>query len=267
MAVSHEPVLTLHDVSCGYRGRPVLTEVSLEVRAGDVLALLGPNGVGKTTLFKTVLGLLAPLGGAITVAGRPLGELSRRERARLLGYVPQVGDEPFGHRVLDVVLLGRTASLGWRPVPGPGDIAIARDCLERLGIGELAERTVSALSGGQRQLGRVGGAVAQQPGVRVMDEPTATLDLGNAVRVLTRIRDLATTGVAVVFTSHRPEHAFRVGTRALLLRPDGSYTVGPVADVLTPATMTHAYGVQVHVSTDDDLTLCSALLPAPATPE
>lgn len=259
------PTLALRGVTCGYARRTVLSGVSLEIAAGEVLALLGRNGAGKTTLFRTVLGLLPALGGTIEVAGTALADLSRRERAHRLAYVPQGGDEPFGHRVLDVVLLGRTAALGWRPVPGPRDVAAARECLERLQIGELAERSVAELSGGERQLVLVARALAQESTVVMLDEPTADLDLGNEVRVLACIRDLAADGVSVVFTSHRPEHAFRVASRALLLQPDGSYTSGPVADTLTADAMSRAYGVDVHVTTTGTgahtLTLCTGLLP------
>ncbi|GLZ54858.1 ABC transporter ATP-binding protein [Actinomycetospora sp. NBRC 106378] len=268
MAVSPEVVLRLQDVACGYAGRAVLSGVSLEVRAGEILALLGRNGAGKTTLFRTVLGLLPAVGGTVEVGGRPLDRLSRRERARQLGYVPQVGEEPFGHRVLDVVLLGRTASLGWRPVPGPRDVAVARESLDRLDIADLAERGLGELSGGQRQLVLVARALAQRPAVLMLDEPTANLDLGNEVRVLACLRDLAADGVAVVFTSHRPEHAFGVGSRALLLQPDGSYTVGPVRDVLTAVDLGRAYGVEVRITPTDGghgPTLCAAVLPSPRT--
>ncbi|MFP5021221.1 ABC transporter ATP-binding protein [Pseudonocardia phyllosphaerae] len=256
------PALAARDLACGYGSRTVLSGITVGVAPGEVVALLGRNGVGKTTLFKTLLGLLPARNGTVEVGGEPLAALSRRERARRLAYVPQGGDDPFAHRVLDVVLLGRTASLGWRPVPGARDAEIARSCLDRLGIAHLADRSVSELSGGQRQMVLIARALAQEPGVLMMDEPTADLDLGNEVRVLTCIRDLAAEGVSVVFTSHRPEHAFRVASRAVLLQPDGSYAAGPVAEVLTGEAMSSAYGAQVVVTAPEGgLVSCTALLP------
>lgn len=258
--------LVVDALTCGYRGRPVLTDVRLEIRPGTAVALLGPNGVGKSTLFKTVLGLLPPIRGGARIGDRPLDRMSRAERARCIAYVPQSGDEPFGHRVLDVVLLGRTAWLGWRPSPSAEDVAIARAALDRLGVADLADAGFTELSGGQRQLVLIARALAQQAAVLMMDEPTANLDLGNEVRVLSCVRDLVAEGLTVVFTSHRPEQAFVCADQAVLLHPGGSYVDGPVRDVLTTEAMERAYGVDVLVRTAavpgrGDVVQCTALLP------
>ena len=258
--------LTVVGLTCGYQGKPVLSGVDLTVPAGTALALLGPNGVGKTTLFRTVLGLLPAIAGEARVGERVLAECDRRERAKLVAYVPQTGNEPFGLRVLDVVLLGRTAWLGWRPSPSAADLDVARTCLDRLGVAELADRRFGELSGGQRQMVLIARALAQQPTVLMMDEPTASLDLGNEVTVLACIRDLAAEGLTVVFTSHRPEHAFVCADTAVLVQPDGTYATGPAAEVLTTQSLRSAYGVDVYVGSTahegyGEVALCTPLLP------
>lgn len=240
--------LSLQGVAVGYRGRALLADLTLDVAAGTVLCLLGPNGVGKTTLFKAILGLIPTLAGTISVAGRPTASMSRVELSRQIAYVPQGAEESFGYRVFDVVLLGRAAWLGWRGAPGPRDREIVQECLERLDIAELAEANFMELSGGQRQLVLIARALAQQPRVLMMDEPTANLDLGNEARVLRAVRDLAAEGMTVVVTTHRPEHAFAVARTAVLLQPLGSYRSGDVQDVLTPEAMQDAYGVGVSVT-------------------
>ncbi len=244
----YTPALSLHDVAVGYRGRALLSDVTLDIPGGSVLCLLGPNGVGKTTLFKAILGLLPTQAGSIRLGGRATSSMSRVELSRQVAYVPQGAEESFGYRVFDVVLLGRAAWLGWRGAPGPQDRDIVRDCLERLEIRDIAEANFMELSGGQRQLVLIARALAQQPQVLMMDEPTANLDLGNEARVLRAVRDLAAEGMTVVVTTHRPDHAFAVAHTAVLLQPQGTYRCGPVEEVLTAEAMRQAYGVEVSVA-------------------
>lgn len=245
---SPAPALGLRGVAVGYRGVPLASDLALRVAPGAVLCLLGPNGVGKTTLFKTILGLIPALAGTIEVGGRTTAAMSRVEMARHIAYVPQGAQESFGYRVCDVVLLGRAPWLAWGGAPGPRDRAIVAECLARMSIDHLADALFTELSGGQRQLVLIARALAQQPQVLMMDEPTANLDLGNEARVLRAVRGLSAHGMSVVLTTHRPDHAFAVATAALLLTPGGEHRVGPVAEVLTPEAMRIAYGVDVDVA-------------------
>lgn len=239
--------LSLTGVAVGYRGVPLLRDLAVEAPDGSILCLLGRNGIGKTTVFKSILGLIPTLGGTIRVGGRSTSSMGRVELARQIAYVPQGAEESFGYRVFDVVLLGRAAWLDWRGAPGPADRQIVADCLSRLAIEDLADASFQELSGGQRQMVLIARALAQQPRVLMMDEPTANLDLGNEARVLRSILDLSAAGMTVVFTTHRPDHAYAVADTAVLLQPGGRYQVGPVADVLTPDAMRAAYGAEVSV--------------------
>lgn len=243
--------LRLEKVSCGYGPREVVSEFSAAVAAGDVFCLLGPNGIGKTTLFKTILGFLPPRGGRLALNGRDLTRMSVEERARLIGYVPQAHVPPFAFSVFDVVLMGRTAHLGTFGRPGRRDRQAAADSLERLGIGFLARRVYTELSGGERQMVLIARALTQEPEFLMMDEPTSNLDFGNQARVLQNIRRLAGEGLGVVMTTHFPDHVFQCGSRVALMRPGRPHLVGQVNEVMTETHLQDAYGVPVTIVAAD----------------
>lgn len=240
-------MLRAQDLAFGFPGRTVGREVSFSLAAGEVMCVLGPNGGGKTTLFRTLLGLLAPHGGRVSLEGRALETLSRREIARRVGYVPQGQAGTFAYTVLEAVLMGRTAHLGAFAAPGERDRRVAQDALQTLGIGHLAERPVTQVSGGERQLSLIARALAQEPRVLVMDEPTASLDFGNQVRVLQSIASLAASGMGVLFATHDPDHAFLAAHRALLLAEGRVIALGAPAEVIRPETLERLYHVKVSV--------------------
>jgi len=241
------PVLAAHRLGFGYRGKPVGRDMDLELRAGEVLCLLGPNGSGKTTLFKTMLGLLPPQGGEVRLGGRPIGALARDEIARSVAYVPQAQAAHFPFRVADMVVMGRTAHLGPFASPSREDHAKARAALDVLGIADLAETEYTRISGGQRQLVLVARALAQDAPAIVMDEPTASLDFGNQVVVLSEVRRLAGRGLAVLLSTHDPDHAFSIGHRVALLDEGRLVALGRPDEVLTPEHLRTVYGVSVAV--------------------
>lgn len=234
----------------GYPGRILGRDIGLRLAGGEVVALLGPNGSGKTTLLKTLLGLLPVRGGSIRLDGTPLERLSEAERARRIGYVPQASASPFAFSAMDVVLMGRTAHAGLFAGPSRRDVAVALAALDRLGIGHLAERPSTQLSGGERQLVLVARALAQEPAFLVLDEPTASLDFGNQGKVMARLAALATEGLGVLFTTHDPNQALRIAVRALLIRDGALLAEGAPGDVLTPARLTELYRTEVDLVQD-----------------
>jgi iron complex transport system ATP-binding protein len=240
-------MLAVDKLAFGFPGRTVGRDVSFSLGDGEVMCVLGPNGGGKTTLFRTLLGLLPPHGGSVSLEGVSLESLSRREIARSIGYVPQGHSAYFAFTVLEFVLMGRTAHVGVFSVPGRKDREVAERVLESLGIAALAQRPVTEISGGERQLALVARALAQEPRLLVLDEPTASLDFGNQVRVLQKISALAGTGISILFSSHDPDHAFLTSQRALLLAEGRALEIGPPAQVIRPDSLQRLYGVSVEV--------------------
>lgn len=238
-------ILEARALAIGYRDRLVGRGLDLALREGEVLALLGPNGGGKTTLLKTLLGLLTPLAGEVRLEDKALDDFSVRERAQRMAYVPQSHAGAFAYTVSEIVLMGRTARRALFSAPSETDHAATRAAIARLGIAALAERPYTMISGGERQLALIARALAQEPRVVVLDEPTASLDFGNQGKIMREIRALAQAGLAVLFTTHDPNQAYRYADRALLMRDGRAFAEGAVAEVLTRESLEALYRANV----------------------
>ena len=241
--------LSLDNVAIGYDGHALVDGIDLELRSGSITCLMGANGVGKTTLFKTLLGLLPPLRGRIWLAGRDIAALKRDEIARRVALVPQAYQGDPSHTLLDIVVMGRTARLGMFSTPGRDDVAAAWRALDMLGIASLGQRSADRISGGQRQLMLIARALAQNTEIIVMDEPTASLDLSNRLALLDQIRGLAERGLSLLVSTHEPEHAFAIADRVAVIGPGQRFAVGDVDEVLTPARLSALYGLALDLET------------------
>jgi len=248
-----DALLQLSQVSFGYRrsGPPVLCEVSFALRAGRVLAVVGPNGAGKTTLLAIVLGWLQPWHGEVCLAGRPVHAYPRDARGRWLALVPQSEHTPFDYTVLEYVLMGRAPHLPPLGIPGPQDYAIAMRALEQAGIAALADHAVPTLSGGERQLMLLARAIAQQPRILLLDEPTAHLDLHNKARLIEMIHILRAQGLAVIMTNHEPEVVLAVADDVLLMAAGQRPVFGPTAEVFTEEALQRIYQLPIRLVTVD----------------
>jgi iron complex transport system ATP-binding protein len=255
-------MLEARGLGYGYPQRAVGRNLDLQVRAGEVLAVLGPNGGGKTTLFRTLLGLLPAQAGALLLDGQALDTIARGEVARRLGYVPQGHAAQFAFTVREAVLMGRTSHVGLFAAPGAADRDAAERAIRALGIGELAERVVTELSGGERQLAMIARALAQGARLLILDEPTASLDFGNQVRVLRELRRLAAEGYAIVFATHDPGQAFLAASRVLLIARGGARRQGTPEEVITAENLRQVYGVEVRVVPIDGTNVCLPVLTA-----
>jgi len=231
----------------GYPRHPVEHGVTLVLHAGEVVALLGPNGGGKTTLFKTMLGLLAPRAGGVALDGVEKKRMSRADVARRVAYVPQAHTGYFPFAVIDVVTMGRTAHLSLFEGPSTDDRARARAALERVSIARLADAIYTRISGGERQLVLLARALAQGAPLIVMDEPTASLDFGNQVRVLAEIEQLRASGVGVLLSTHDPDQALRLADRVALLHDGRLLADAPPELAVTPERLRLVYGVEVAI--------------------
>jgi len=240
-------MLAVDSLAFGYPRHTVGRDVSFTLGAGEVMCVLGPNGSGKTTLLRTLLGLLPLHEGKILFNGKDFSSFPRREIARFAGYVPQAHQPYFAYSVRDMVLMGRSAHLGTFSTPAAHDREVAARVLESLGISPLADRPVTEISAGERQLALVARALAQEPRLLVMDEPTASLDFGNQVRVLERIAALAAGGISILFSTHDPDHAFLAAQRALLLAEGRVLALGTPREVIRADTLERLYHVAVQV--------------------
>jgi iron complex transport system ATP-binding protein len=237
--------LEAHDLAFGFHGRAVGHIAALTLRGGEAICLLGPNGAGKTTLFRTLLGLLPPVAGRVILDGDDLATLERAEVARRIAFVPQAAPLVFDYSLLEMVEMGRVSRLGSFARPSRADTALALDALERVGLGGLAQRSFGEVSGGERQLALVARALATGAAHMVLDEPAAHLDFANQARLLAELGRLRADGIAILLCSHDPDHAARLGGRALLLDGGTTLAEGPAGEVLTAENLSRLYGVDV----------------------
>jgi len=249
-----DPVVMIEtrDLSIGYGRRVVGAHLDLRASPGRVLALLGQNGCGKTTLLKTILGLLPPLAGEAMLDGAAVRSLPARARARLVAYVPQVHNGTFAFLVEDVVLMGRIAHRDMFSAPGEADRRAARDAMERVGVAALRAEPYTGISGGERQLVLIARALAQQSRAIVLDEPTANLDFGHQGEVLREMRALAAAGLTVVFTTHDPNHALRYADDVAAMQDGRIVAQGRAGEVLTRPVLAALYRTDVEELLADD---------------
>ena len=244
------PVLTLRNATFGYGGPAILRDISFSVEPGEIVAVVGPNGVGKSTLIKAVSGVLQLSSGSIEIRRSALERMSPAERARLVSVVPQAASLPRGYAVRDVVLMGRTPYLGWLERESTQDFKIVDRAMRQTEIEELADRLVGELSGGEQQRVLIARALAQDSPVMLLDEPTAHLDLRHQDRLLGLIRRLARDrDLGVLAALHDLNLVARLADRVLLLSGGTIKKRGRPAEVLTPEELEAVYGIQIHVTT------------------
>jgi iron complex transport system ATP-binding protein len=225
-----------------------LKDIVLDVDRGDLVGILGPNGSGKTTLLKLLGGVFQPASGSVKLDGRPLADWSRREIARRVAFVPQETSAPFDFTVIDIVLMGRFPHLGAFELEGPEDLAIARRALTATGTEAFEGRAFSTLSGGEKQRVVIASALAQSPELLLLDEPTASLDIGHQIEVQTLLRRLnADDGVTMVLSTHDLNLAAALCRRLVLLKDGRVLASGPTGEVLTRDTVRELYHVDADV--------------------
>lgn len=229
------------------RGRLVLDDISFSVKKGDLLAVLGPNGVGKSTMFRCILGFLRDYEGSIRLNGLEIKSLDHREIAKHVAYIPQSTYPVFNYTVLDVVLMGLTNQLSLLAAPNQKHTEEAYAAMESLGIAHLRNAGYGEISGGERQLTLIARALVQKAKILIMDEPTANLDYGNQFRVMCRISDLARDGYIIILSTHNPDHAFLYANRTLMIYGGKVIADGTPENVLDAKLIKVVYGVDVNV--------------------
>jgi iron complex transport system ATP-binding protein len=245
----NDSILSFQRVTFGYRRdkAPILREVDFSLGTGRVTAILGPNGAGKTTLLYLALGWLTPWEGQVQLEGQSLHQYSHLERGRWLALVPQSEHTPFDYRVLEYVLMGRAPHLPPLGIPKNADFQVAWQALEQVGLAEIADQPVPQLSGGERQLMLLGRAIAQNPRLLLLDEPTAHLDLSNKARLINLLRTLRTSGATVLMTNHEPNVVLALADDVMVIEADGTVRFGPLEEIFTAETLSRIYKMSIRL--------------------
>lgn len=238
-------MLTVEQLRFRYGSNPVLRDVSLTLGEGELVFLLGANGAGKSTLFRCILGLLPDYEGNIEVNGQNTRRMTARELARQISYIPQSHHPTFSFSVLDMVLMGTGHSLPPFASPGAKERSIALQALEQLSIAHLAHRDFQELSGGQQQMVLIARGLAQQGSILLMDEPTASLDYGNQIRVLDQVVQLARQGYTILLSCHNPQQALLYADRVIALHDGVISADGRPDAVLNPNLIQTLYQAEV----------------------
>ena len=250
--------IEVKNLSFSYGQKNVLQTISFSVGKGEFLSVIGPNGAGKSTLFRCILGLLPDYSGEVLVNRKRMKQLSPREAAGQIAYIPQSSHSVFHYSVLDIVLMGRTNHTSIFKNPDKKDIQACLQALARVGIDHLKEHCFHKLSGGEQQLVLIARALAQDAPVLLLDEPTANLDFGNQLLVLNQIKQLAQDGYTVIQTTHNPEQSYLFSDRILALQNGKIVADGKPSEVLTAEIMKQLYQVDVNIVSlfEDSARIC-----------
>lgn len=240
--------LKLINGSCGYNNNIIIDNINISFKQGEIVGILGPNGVGKTTMFKSLIGLLPLIKGNIFLDNIDKLNITIKQFSQSVAYVPQSNNPPFPFTVPDVVVMGRINRLKRFEKPTTKDYLIAYKTLDVLQVSYLRNKIFTEISGGERQMVLIARALAQNPKLLVMDEPTANLDLGNQIRVLSTIKKLSKMGLGVLMTTHSPDHAFLCCDRIILLTKSKQIIIGSVDEVVTEENLKKAYNIDVKIT-------------------
>lgn len=248
--------LEVKSLSFGYeQSRLILKDIFFTCTDAQVLCILGANGTGKSTLLKCITGE-EKAKGEILIDGNLIDSYSSQELAQRFAYIPQITVPTFPFRVLDVVLMGRTAHMKYFSSPDLEDEKTALENLHFLGIEHLKDKAFTEISGGERQLVMIAAALTQEPELMILDEPTAHLDFGNAHRFLELVLKLRRRGVGIIMTTHFPDHALFLGGDTIILKGGMVWKRGTARDIITEANMTDLYRLNVHIREFGDREVC-----------
>lgn len=244
-------MIDIQSAKIGYRDKTKETVIfpglDCQIEEGKLYCILGANGIGKTTLFRTILGFLPLLDGKIMIDGEEAVTMGRKKLAKKVAYVPQYHMPPFPYTVLEVVLMGRGVHIGITKGPSEMDIKKVEEVLEQLGIADLRDCIYTKISGGERQMVLIARALVQETHYLLMDEPAASLDYGNQIKMLQILQKLSKEGIGICFTSHCPEHALWCEAEVIALADRNTLCVGKAEKIINEDLLKKMYGIEVVV--------------------
>lgn len=239
--------IKLKNVSCGYKNKVVLNKIDLTFDTGNIYCILGANGIGKTTLFKSILGFVDLLQGDITIAGQSISKMSEREIASHISYVPQAKSYSMQYTVFDIILMGRALHIKKFESPSQKDLDKVNEVIKQLQIGHLKDLLYSELSGGEQQVVLVARALAQEAKFIIMDEPASNLDFENQKKVLDVLKSLSKIDKGIIMSSHSPNHAFYCDSQVVMIMKDKTFVAGSVEETISEDSLLKVYGVNLGV--------------------
>ncbi len=240
-------MIEVNHLSFGYESRPVLKDVSFKVKRGQLVSIMGPNGVGKSTLFRCLLGINKQYEGKIAVEGMDLKQFSVQALAEKIAYIPQFHESPFNYTVLEMVVMGMAHKVPKFGVPGKKVISQAYAALDKLNMGDFAHRGFNKLSGGERQMVLIARALAQNAQIFLMDEPTSSLDFGNQAKVMKTVKQLTSEGYTVLLSCHNPQQVLQFSDEVIVLDQGRVSAVGHPESVITKPMLDDLYQTSVEV--------------------
>lgn len=225
----------------------ILRDINFSLVDGDVLAILGPNGVGKTTLIKCLTGLLPWTRGETFIDGKNISAMKEREVWSKISYIPQKRNSSFSYTGLEMVLFGSTSSLNIFERPSQKEIERAREVMKMIEIDHLADKVASEMSGGELQMLLIARSLVKEPKIIILDEPESGLDYKNQIIILDLIKKLSASGVIIVMNTHYPDHALKISNKCLLLSYDKTYKFGETREVLNGKNLKKSFSVEVKI--------------------
>ena len=246
------------NLSFSYGDRLIIDKINFYVEDGQLISVLGPNGVGKSTLFRCILGLLRDYTGKIFLTGKDIKKLSTGEMAKLIAYIPQSHYPSFNYSVFDMVLMGTAVQISSLSSPGKKQIELVNRALDKMGIYHLKERGYMQISGGERQLVLLARALVQEAKILVLDEPTSNLDFGNQIKVMLQIKNLAKEGYTIIQSTHNPDQTFLFSDKIIAMKGGRIIKYGKPDDIISNDLIQSLYDVDVEIQSlyDDKIRVC-----------
>ncbi len=249
-------IIKFNDATVGYGKNKVIEHLNIEIGGNDSVCLLGRNGIGKTTIFKALLGFIDVLEGEILVDDVPIHKMNAKTRARCFSYVPQAKSFSYQFTVEEIIMMGRALHIRQFSEPSADDFKRVDEVLKLLEIEDKRFSKYSELSGGEQQIVLIARAIAQDSKFIIMDEPSSNLDFSNQKKLMTVINILRKLDIGILMSTHNPEHAFLCCDYALLIYKDKTYNFGNVNDVVTEVNLKQAYDVDIGVISTDKNNTC-----------